>query len=101
MAARPTIGALAPATALAPTAVVPKGTTELAGGAAAAAGDPRARQPDAGQRHERDQRDQAAPNPSPGPAADHPVHSFTASISWRRRAKWKRSKRKAIRGSSG
>ena len=31
----------------------------------------------------------------------HPVHSFTASMSSRSRAKWKRSKRKARRGSSG
>ena len=97
----PTTGALAPATALAPTAVVPKGTTELTGGAAAAAGDPGPEKP----RQASATRGTSAARPRQAvrirARRGHPVYSFTASMSWRRRAKWKRSKRSASRGSSG
>ena len=77
----PTIGALAPATALAPTAVVPNGTTELTGGAAAPAGAPGPAKPRQASATSGTSAARPRRAPDAGPGAGHPVHSLTASMS--------------------
>ena len=84
----PTIGALGFATALAPTAVVPNGTTELGGGGVVDAETGAAASREAPAQADTATRPSSAASAQPraGRRPGHPVHSLMASMSWRNRA---------------